>query len=39
MKNNEVPILYEILQDLVMYIRNALYLRAKKEVLEKETNL
>ena len=39
MINIEAPIIDEMLQDLDLFIRNALYLRAEKEVMEKETNL
>ena len=39
MINIEAPIIDEMLQGLVMYIRNALSLHAEKEVMEKETNL
>jgi len=39
MINIEAPIIDEMLQDLVLFIRNALSLRAEKEVMEKETNL
>ena len=38
MINIQVPIIDEMLQDLDLFIRNALYLRAEKEVMEKETN-